>query len=78
VTLADLHMIAVPCDGTFDDLAIHSVVASKLVAASPLFKVEQVAEELECVRLTHESQAERAAKMSFQQNRGLLKVRQHS
>jgi hypothetical protein len=41
------QMIALPRDGTFDNLAIDAVIVAELVLRSPLFKVEEVGEELE-------------------------------
>ena len=50
MAVADLEVIAVPRDRTLDDLPVHASIAAELVALCPLFKVEQVAEELKGLR----------------------------
>ena len=76
--LADLNMVAVPCNGAFDDLTVNARVFTELVAIRPLLKIEEVAEELEGFGLTQQLESERTSEVSFQQCRCLLKVRQHT
>ncbi len=47
VALADLQMVAVPCNRTLDDLPVYAGIAAKLVLRGPFFKIEEIAEELE-------------------------------
>jgi hypothetical protein len=66
VPLSHLHMVAVPCHGTLHDLAVHARIAAKLTLACPLFKIEEIAEELEGLELAEQLETEGAAEMSFQ------------
>ena len=45
--LADLNMVAMPCNGALDDLTVNARVFTELVAIRPLLKIEEVTEELE-------------------------------
>jgi hypothetical protein len=51
MTFADLEVVTVPCDRALDDLTVYSCIAAKLILTGPLFKIEEVAEELEGVGL---------------------------
>ena len=51
MSLPDLNVVAMPCDGTLHDLTVHARIAAKLPSASPLLKIEQVTEELEDIGL---------------------------
>ncbi len=51
VALAHLQMIAVPGNGTVDDLTIYSGISAKLILLRPFLKVEEIAEKLESLRL---------------------------
>ena len=77
MALADLHVVAVPCDWALDDLAVHAGVAAELVVAGPFFKIEEIAEELEGFVLAEQPQSKRAAEMPFENRRRLLQIGQH-
>ena len=77
VPLANLYMIAMPCNRALDDLPVNTGITAKLVAAGPFLQIEEVAEELEASSLPSSRRSERAAEVSFQQGRGLLQIGEH-
>ena len=77
MALADLKVVAVPCNRILHDLPVHAGIAAELVLSGPLLKVEEIAEELEAFGLVEQPQPKRAAKMAFKNRRRLLKVGQH-
>jgi hypothetical protein len=78
MAFTDGNVVAVPCDRTLHDLPVYSSVAAELVARSPLFKVEEVAEKLKGLGLIKQTQSQRAAEVGLKDRRSLFKVGQHS
>ena len=77
VAFANLQVVAMPGNGTLDDLPIHAGIAAKLILLRPFLKVEQIAEKLETLSLVQQPQSKRVAKMTLKNDRGLFQVRQH-
>src|ERR1700721_2465015 len=70
-------MIAVPCNGIADDLPVYPGIVTELRLRSPLFKVEEIREELECAVLIQRAQPQQTAEMTFKNRGGFLKLHQH-
>ena len=47
MALADSNMVLVPGHGTLHDLPVDARITAELVVFSPVFQIEEVAEELE-------------------------------
>ena len=78
MAFAHAQMIAVPGNWVPDDLAVYAFVAAELAGSGPLFKIEEVAEEVECGTLVEQAQPERSSQVSHQNRGRLFKVGQHS
>jgi len=70
-------MVAVPCNRILDDLPVHTSVAAQLILCGPLFKIEEVTEELEDIVFLEQVQSQRAAEMAFEQGCRFFKLGQH-
>ena len=77
VAFANLQMVAMPGNGTLDDLPVHAGIAAKLILFRPFLKVEQIAEKLEGLCLVQQPQSKRVAEMTLKNDRGLFQVCQH-
>ena len=70
-------MVLKPRHRRLHDLAVYAGIAAKMILFGPIFKVEQVAEELECSVLVEPTQAECGCEMTFEQSGCFLQLGQH-
>jgi len=67
----------VPSNGVLNDLSIYTFIAAELILFCPILKVEEVAEELEGLKLVKQAQSKAASEMPLKQSRCLFKFCKH-
>ena len=70
-------MIGLPGDRALDDLPVYAAAGAELALFRPIFKIEEIAEELECTLLVEQAQADGATEISGTSCRRFIPLCQH-
>ena len=70
-------MVAFPRHGVLNDLTVYTGITAELSPFRPVFKIEEIAEELKYALLVEQAQANGVAEIAPKQCRCLLQLGQH-